>query len=510
MDKKRKKRGAFLGLFRDRELEKKVTQLENTIEVYERDRQDALSPYYVGSTAGKEPKDFAGNAHQMEEMRYLFNNDTITRAFLQKLKVELVGEGVTPIVVSTQKEDSELVRKVEEALTRWSESLSCDYERRLNFVGMQNIAAISVPRDGGCFVRNATDMGSGHLQLQMLGQEFLDLDKNSYGTSGNPICEGVEMLPSGRVVAYWLYETLPGDNSFTRARTRSRRVPVDEISYIYRVDRPHQRVGEPWLAPALSELWDRKKYMSAKIKKKTIQSCFTGIVTDQNMLSQEEREMLDPNQNKVTSIKEGSITTLGPGKNIVFPSVSPDADPTFREDMLKDITSSLGLSYEIFDYSKTSFSSARMGYLGTDRAIRTWHKTVFSPFFYERVGHWFLGSLVKQRYITLDERRRISVRWSPQKRESVDPLKDAQTTVFELQNDLISRKEAASRMGYIFEKNVAEIKESKDYLRENGLFPPEAAPLVQEGATPSDKEVAEEEKLIEEEESAGGSNSPDG
>jgi capsid protein len=104
-----------------------------------------------------------------------------------------------------------------------------------------------VAEAGECFIKFCISKANRTvpLQLQVLESEHLDSSKDYALPNGNVIKSGIEFNKSGKRVAYHLFKEHPGD---TCGWLNSVRVPASEILHIYKVLRPGQIRGEPWLA----------------------------------------------------------------------------------------------------------------------------------------------------------------------------------------------------------------------------------------------------------------------
>ena len=84
----------------------------------------------------------------------------------------------------------------------------------------------------------------------------------------------------GRRVAYWLFSYHPGGVLILNPRGGivSQPVPADQIMHVYRVLRPGQVRGVPWLAPVMMALRDLDDYCDAERVRKKIEACVTAFV----------------------------------------------------------------------------------------------------------------------------------------------------------------------------------------------------------------------------------------
>ena len=117
------------------------------------------------------------------------------------------------------------------------------------------------------------------LQLQMLEADFLD-QARTMGLVNGHVMEGVQFDEMGRRVAYWLFSYHPGGVLILNPRGGivSQPVPADQIMHVYRVLRPGQVRGVPWLAPVMMALRDLDDYCDAERVRKKVEACVTAFV----------------------------------------------------------------------------------------------------------------------------------------------------------------------------------------------------------------------------------------
>jgi capsid protein len=91
--------------------------------------------------------------------------------------------------------------------------------------------------------------------------------------------EGVQFDELGRRVAYRLFSYHPGGVLILNPRGGivSQPVPADQIMHVYRVVRPGQVRGVPWLAPMMMAL-RRPDYCDAERVRKKVEACVTAFV----------------------------------------------------------------------------------------------------------------------------------------------------------------------------------------------------------------------------------------
>ena len=121
------------------------------------------------------------------------------------------------------------------------------------------------------------------LQLQLLEPEHLPITLNQDLPSGNQVRAGIEFDAPGRRVAYHLYRSHPEDGRLApmsgQGGLETVRIDAREILHLFRVLRPGQIHGEPWLARVLVKLDELDEYDDAELVRKKTAAMFAGLVT---------------------------------------------------------------------------------------------------------------------------------------------------------------------------------------------------------------------------------------
>jgi lambda family phage portal protein len=157
--------------------------------------------------------------------------------------------------------------------------------RALNFYGLQRLAMETIAEAGEVLIvkqpASTSDGLAIPMRLQVLEPDYLDTNRNGLAAiSGGPIIDGVEFDKQGRRVAYWLFTSHPGGQRLMTTRFESVRVPAERVLHIYRVDRPGQVRGVPWLASAITRLKDLDDFEDAELMQQKVAACFGAFVTD--------------------------------------------------------------------------------------------------------------------------------------------------------------------------------------------------------------------------------------
>jgi lambda family phage portal protein len=334
-----------------------------------------------------------------ELSRDLRRNNGWAKRGVQAIVNNTVGWGILP------KPDDHSRASSVQALEIWNEwacSTACDYDGRLNFYGLQRLAMETIAESGEVLiVRQPAATVDGlpiPLRLQVLEPDYIDTTRNGIvGADGGPTYQGIEFDRFGRRVAYWMFTSHPGGLRLQTTQFYSVRVPADRVIHIYRVDRPGQIRGVPWLASAIARLKDFDDYEDAELMQQKVAACFSAFVTDMDgATSALGEEGTDDDGQPIEQLEPGHIEYLPPGKTVTFATPPRVQDGAFTTRALRRIAVSLGVPYEELsgDYSQVNFSSARMARLAHWQNVSEWREHMLIPQLCGGVWRWAMELVV--------------------------------------------------------------------------------------------------------------------
>ena len=313
-------------------------------------------------------------------------------------------------------------------------------------------------------------------QVQLLEVDHLDETLTSHGR--NEVVDGIEYGPTGRAVAYHLYDRHPGDLLGPMSgRMTSRRVPASEILHIRRIDRPGQMRGVPWLAPVMMTLGEISDYQEAQILKQKIAALLAFFIEadeDGNVYEGAALEEVAPGA--VVGLKSGQKMTAAEPPKV-------DGYGDFMREAVRSVAVGLGLTYESFgDLSKVSFISGRMGRMDMDRAVQVWQQVLIIAQFCEGLSRWTSDAW------RLVERARglppvpDKIAWTAPGRPMLDP-KEIDMALAEIEGGLTSLQRKQRERG--FDPDVIARERAEDASRI-------AVPAGTRASVPSGAETTDE------------------
>lgn len=360
------------------------------------------------------------------------------------------------------------VQRVTPALQAWADTTACDAEGQNNLAGLQALALAAVVEAGEVLIRRRMRRPSDGLpvpmQLQVIEADYLVETKTESLPNGGKILNGIEYDAIGRRVAYWLYRDHPGDGLTPRMRTDMSRVPAEDIAHIYRIDRPGQQRGVPWLAPVMITIRTLDEYEDAQLVRQKIAACFAGTLTTPDA----ESDVDEAAKWAGRMIEPGTINVAPPGTELNF-SNPPSAEgyAPYTATQLRRLAAGLGVPYEALtcDLSQVNFSSARMGWQEFARNIESWRWQMLVPQGLDRIGAWFIEAATLAGYDTAG----LGMQWTAPSRTLVDPARETQPIIDQVRAGLISPQEAIRERGYDPDTVLADWRAFADKLDELGL-----------------------------------------
>lgn len=387
-----------------------------------------------------------------------------------------VGTGIKP---QPKLKSAKLKQKLQKLWLDWTDE--ADTQGVCDFYGLQAMVCRAMVESGECLIRfrlrRPEDNLTVPLQLQILESDHLDITQDRLLPNGHVIRCGIEFNKLGQRIAYHLHKEHPGEHAFSAKQ--SVRIPASEILHIYKVQRPGQVRGEPWLSRVLLKLYELDQYDDAELVRKKTAAMFAGFITrldpESNFMGEGE-----PNAQGValTGLEPGTMQFLDPGEDIRFsqPSdVGGQYEPFMRQ-QLRAIAVGMGITYEQLsgDLTGVNYSSIRAGLIEFRRRIAMLqHHIVVFQFCRPVWLRWLAVAQLSKVLPSIE----CDVKWVPQGFDWVDPLKDQQAQQMSVRNGFKSRSEVISELGYDADDIDQEIADDTKRARGLGLrFDCEAAP----------------------------------
>lgn len=444
--------------------------------------RDQWRPRRAGASADADHQ--ADAATLRAKARALVQNVPYVAAGLEALVANTIGTGIATYATGVN------AARMNAAWARWCKV--CDADGRLDWAGIQAAAYRAMEQDGEVLIRLRPRLASDGLpvplQIQLLEVDWIDTSRTTGALSGGRIVNGIEYDQLGRVVAYWLWTSHPGEAGVHLARMRreSQRVPAASIIHLYAPERPGQGRGITRLAPIIARVRDLQLYEDAELARKNLEARLSVLVSgDVNALANPPQwgGQVDTNAQQTGDLGElrsGAITSLPPGLNVT--TVAPNPAPGYVDSVkhhLHVIAVGMGVTYEQLtgDMREVNFSSARVRQADFRRQVESRQWLCVIPRMVEPVYQAFVdaGMLIGQ------WRTDYACDHSTPKWEYVNPQQDAESELKLISSGLLTISESLRRRGYKPEAVFAELQSDFARLRELGVL--DVLMLLQKGRT---------------------------
>ena len=419
--------------------------------------------------------------------RDLVRRNAWAQSGIEAFVANAVGTGIKPQSLAS---DERFKTEVQALWRDWT--AEADAAGQTDFYGLQALACRAMLEGGECFIRlrprRPEDGLVVPLQLQLLEAEHLPINLNTELPSGNVVRSGIEFDSLGRRVAYHLYKSHPEDGRLApmsgQGGLDTVRIDAKEIIHLYRVLRPGQIRGEPWLSRALVKLNELDQYDDAELVRKKTAAMFAGFVTRQNPEDNLMGEgAADANGIALAGLEPGTLQILEPGEDIKFsdPADVGGSYSEFLRNQFRAVAAAIGVTYEQLtgDLTGVNYSSIRAGLLEFRRRCEMVQHSVLvhqlcRPVWAAWLKQGVLAGAIEApgfaRGGAAKRRQYLQVKWIPQGWQWVDPEKEFKAMLLAIRAGLMSRSEAISAFGYDAEDVDREIAADNQRADDLGLI----------------------------------------
>jgi lambda family phage portal protein len=399
--------------------------------------------------------------------RELERNNPYAKNAIRKIANNTVGTGIIP---TPQTPSGPTNKKIKQLWKDWAEETACDFDGHLNYYGIQELVWRTVALSGECIVRKRIIKDASlplPLQLQVLEGDFIDTTKHGPLQDGGYVYYGIEFNNQNKIVAYWLYDSHPGDS--WRFNLTSSRYPADEIIHVFIKERPGQFRGIPMLHASMLRMEDLEEYEDAELVRQKIAACFTMFVQDPQgsgalaVTGNEEEDRLE-------RVEPGIIEYLPPGKTVqAFTPPTSQGYGEYTKQVLRSISAGAGMDYNTLtgDLTAVNFSSGRMGWLEFNRNVQSWQWNTFVPMFCKKSWTWFVQMAAIHGVVRAGVP--VGASWSTPRREQINPEAETKAVIEQFQNGLIAWEDAVLESGYNPDEQIEKMKRNKEAFAKAGL-----------------------------------------
>lgn len=447
--------------------------------------------------------------------RDLAMNSPIGAAAINATNTSTIGPGLTvkpkidyEFLEISREQATEIERAIKREFALWAESTLCDIADQNNFYELQQIAFSDWLRNGEEFVLilhkdPEPNMPYG-LKLKLVQADRVCTPGSSSGEysgidqrtdDGNRIMNGVEIDKDGRVVAYHISSTFPGEygngrQEWTRVKKRGKRTGNENILHVFNAETAEQYRGVPFLAPIIQTLKQTTRYTEAEIMAAVVNSILAVFITTEDgedpdtgyggeaeeEWSKPQGEDQDQKDNEIV-MGSGTVVTLKPGEGVTAVKAEHPSGSfsEFMNAMITQIGAALEISPEVLQKKFGQNFSASKGALNESwRSFmkrRKWFVNDFCQVIYEQwlseavargrvdAPGFFTDPMIKKAY--------ANTTWTGPAQGCLNPLQEVNAATQRINAGLSTREdECAAMNGSEFEENIRTLIRENEQIAE--------------------------------------------
>ena len=390
-------------------------------------------------------------------IREIFDLNPFAAKLLNSLLNSAVGFGITATLKGTA--------AARAAWLLWEKH--CDYDEVLDLYGLQELIASTFLVEGEVFIvlRAERNPSGIPLQLQVHDADMLDTTAVIANTR---IRDGIEYDAKGRPAAYYF----KGSREIEAFRDPVR-VPAGQVIHLYKRKRPGMRRGRSHFEAVLDVLEDVDGYLEAEGVRKKIAACFVGFRAigedfEDPASGQVEADPFDPDEPPVESFYPGMIINGRPGEKMEFgqPAQDQGIGDYMRWGGIR-VAAGGQSTYErtTGDLSNINYSGWKAGDLEYQRFIGRTQWLSLMPQCLYRIA----DAVGEAMFVAGISARRPVITWTPPPFGSVDPKKEAETELIEIEGGLRSHREVVAARGVDLDDMTDEIARDREMIAGKGL-----------------------------------------
>jgi lambda family phage portal protein len=447
-----------------------------------------------------------------ERTRDLAMNAPIGTAAVNVTRTNVVGAGLVPkpkidyeFLGISQEEAMALQQKIKKEFDLWASGTFCDANDQHSFYELQQIAFADWLKNGEEFALIQYEDEQEYMPYQLriklieadrvcspgsMNAEYFGYDITK--KDGNVIMNGLELDQKGKVVAYWISSTFPGEHSNTKRQTwtrvakRGSKTGNQNILHVFNAERAEQYRGVPFLAPVIHIIKQMTRYTEAEVMAAVVNSMFALFVTTETGNDMggfggvdEEDDMTPASRDDDDHIKlgTGTVSFLKDGESIqAVESAHPGGNyGNFIESMAMQVGAALEIAPEVLlKKFNASFSASKGAINETWKSFTMRRKWFVNDFCQQIYDMWFSEAVAKGRINApgyfLDPmiaKAYTKATWNGTAQGYLNPVAEVNAAVTRIQNGLSTHEdECAAMNGSDFEDNIRTLKGENERLLE--------------------------------------------
>lgn len=348
--------------------------------------------------------------------RDLIRNSPLATGAINTVTTNVVGTGLKfysridrDVLNMTDDEADVWESQTEREFRLWADSQECDAARTQNFYDMEDLVFRQTLENGDIFTLLPRFKRGNHpynLKLQLVEADRVCNQANKPNLPNTVM--GVQKDDTGAPAAYHIMTTHPGAALNQKKQTWDvipavgASTGLRNVIHTYRMLRPGQTRGVPYLAPVIEPLKQLDKYTEAELTAAVISGMFTVFIkTETGDLDFDITDTKDETGAETTDkdfkLASGAILGLGPNESIetANPNRPSAAFDPFVQAILRQIGVALELPFEILvKHFTASYSAARAALLEAWKFFNSrrqwlamqWCQPIYEIWLYEAVA----------------------------------------------------------------------------------------------------------------------------
>ena len=431
-----------------------------------------------------------------------------------KSRINRVKLGLTP------EQAKEWQRKTEEEFELWAANKrNCDAIGVNNFYTAQQLALASCLLSGDMIVllkhEDPTVLNPYGLRFHMIeadrvstptamtaGSSFFANMTQGETKEGNRIYDGIEVDKNGRIIAYWIRNTYPFQQTadkteWKRVLATGEETGLPNVLHVMETERPEQYRGVSYLAQVIEPLLQMRRYTDSELTAAVVESFFTAFIKTE----------ADPNENPYNEVGgdgteqvsddpseyemgPGQINIMKPGEDVVFgdPKRPAGGFDGFVVAICKQIGAALEIPADLLLKSfNASYSASRAALLEAWKAFkmrREWFADDFCRPLYEV---WMAEAVARGRIIAPGFFSDPAIRaawlgseWIGPTQGQLDPVKEITAEQLACENGFSTHEQSTIRLnGGSFEANAEQLVDENARLAQANAGAPAKDPMEQ-------------------------------
>lgn len=449
--------------------------------------------------------------------RELYRNDSYGGA-VDEVVNHVVGVGFVPQCRISEKlvgtEAAQVFREELEGIyKRWAPS--CDISGKVSLWQQSRLMQRHILFDGEGIAVLSDDPTKDSpipLTVEVIDPERLETPNELIN---NPRCRmGVEKDASGRIVAYWIRKTHPGDT--LELSLEYDRVPARRVLHVFERWFAGQTRALPWLCRTLNRIKDCKDLDEAEVIAAQVQACFAVFIktpiNPTNAAAAAATGTTSAGQ-RIQDIRPGAAHYVGYGEEVDFatPSRPGGTFAPFQEWNYRRIAAALNVPYEMLvkNWAGVSFAGGRLILSGFKLDTKSRQKLLVEQFL-TPVWNRLVDEAVMTGACSIEPRFWVNRPWiyqdhswtAPAWPYAITPGEEVKANIAAVDSNQRTLASVVAETGEDLEEVLEQRKREMELQRGYDILPPmvkaaDAQAVAAEAAaerTPQDREIEAESK----------------